>query len=340
MRHETWRIAVLYAGAALGANYISGFETMRFFSLYGTWGTIGLLLSGAVLCGSSWLVIRWAARRQFTSLFDFCSWLFGPNAGPIAALFLCLILFGVAGTAISQQASQLQHVFLFPAAGGAVLFTAIAAWLAIKGRKQLATAAGVLVLLGLLIPLALLLHQRYIPLPSLAYQWSGSWLWHALLYVCLHLLFCLPVLVSLTQDSGNAPAARRGVILGGLLFTAILLLDHLAILAHWHDVNNSTQPLLDTVGSLFSGGSSLFSLLAGAQSIMVVALWFCALAMPIVDQFDLRPAPVLLSMAGLTAFCAFLPQLGGWYETSLLTIAAYLGVFLLIAMVWRWQKSP
>ncbi|WP_019122797.1 hypothetical protein [Brevibacillus massiliensis] len=338
MRHGTWRIAALYAGAALGANYISGFEIIRFFSFYGTWGTIGLLLAGAALCGSSWLVLRWAANRQFTSLFDFCSWLFGTNAGPIAALFLCLILFGVAGTAIAQQARQLQHAFLFPAAGGAVLLTAIAAWLAIKGRKQLAPAAEVLVLLGLLFPLALVLHQRHIPLPSLAYQWSGPWLWHALLYVSLHLLFCLPVLVSLSQG-GNAPA-RRGMILGGFLFTAVLLLDHLAILAHWHDVNNSTQPLFDTVSSLFSGGSSLYSLLAGAQSVTVASLWFYALAMPIVEQFDLRPAPVLLSMAGLTAFCAFLPQLGGWYETSLLTIAAYFGLFLLITIVWRWTKSP
>ena len=77
MDKVAWQIAILFAGSALGGHYLGGYEWLRFFTYFGSWGTIGIVLASL---GIGWLnlqLLGFCHRHHIRSLYELYLRLFG-----------------------------------------------------------------------------------------------------------------------------------------------------------------------------------------------------------------------------------------------------------------------
>ncbi|WP_139489347.1 hypothetical protein [Brevibacillus dissolubilis] len=343
MKHETLRAAALFAFSMLGPAYLSGFEWLRFFSYFGTWGSIGLIVAVAALVWMQLGLARIMAQHHLRSLRDLFGVLIGPLSASSMHLLYIILLLGMSGLIIAQEAVLLSQMTPL----SITVSVCIVAPLVFLAAGQTWGRLGILAMgvlgLGSLYLLLQFFSQSHVPMPSLLYQMNAKWLWHALLFIALHGFLSLPVLVSIVSKTTDQALVPRGIVLGGAVFGVIALAVHFSILSHWHDVHNSNQPLMQILTQMFPFGTYTYGVTALLTGLLGVGLWHYGLAAPIVEEFELRQSAVLLVlMLGSLLFTAVVlwsPWLSMVIYSSLTyTGLALLGMFLLY--LYRGRQKP
>ena len=103
------QIAATYIGTVVGAGFASGLSIMQFFTVYGVYGMIGILVSIALFV---WLGIKMmvlAHRIKAYSYQEFNIYLFGDRLGRLANGASFIILFGVTSVMLSGSGSIFQE---------------------------------------------------------------------------------------------------------------------------------------------------------------------------------------------------------------------------------------
>jgi uncharacterized membrane protein YkvI len=327
-----WRFAALFAASALGGTYLSGNEWLRFFSSFGSWGTIGLLLSTICLTWSCYRALKISAENGIASLGDFFSFLLGQKIAPTVTVLVYFIILAYAGGMIGDHAAELAGGGpLLPAA---LLFLCAASfWLIKRGIREITTAAAIILALGFLLLGLLYFEQRHIPMPSFTYQFNAKWFLYAFFYTSFHFLFTLTILLPAAAQVKKISSLRIGLSLGSVMFLATTLLGHLAILAYWHDVNASAQPLQQVIYNLSPGSKLVYALVSSGQLVVSVAFWFYGLTAPLAERFELRQSPLLLLFFSLALIHSIVPMASEWYSLFIYTSATYAGMALLLQFV-------
>lgn len=92
---RTLQIAFTYIGTIVGAGFATGQEILKFFTRYGHWAVLTILLSTILFIwlGTKMMVI--ARRIEAESYEDFNRHLFGEQVGSTISLFTMVVLIGV-----------------------------------------------------------------------------------------------------------------------------------------------------------------------------------------------------------------------------------------------------
>ncbi|MCM3080241.1 MULTISPECIES: hypothetical protein [Brevibacillus] len=337
MDKYAWQIAALFAGAALGGTYLGGYEWLRFFAYFGSWGTLGIVCASVGLGWFGYHVLIVCHRHGIRSLHDLYLHCFGESIAPTLSALTHFFLLTYAGVIASQYAGSF--------ATGTVAWimivipSLIAVFFLIGGRKRMITGASVILSTGFLLFLLIFMEQLHVPIPSLSYQLNLYWLIHAFLYLALHyllcLVFCLP-LISRIPDEGTI---RWGVGLGSLSFFVLAMLGQAILLAYWHDVHASPMPIRFILSQLIPFGDWLHVLLSLFHIGIWLAILISSLALPVSVRHDLQLKPLVLVMVGTMFIVALISLIFPRSASLLATGATYCGILLLLRMYWIKRKQ-
>jgi uncharacterized membrane protein YkvI len=333
MNRGAWRIALLFSAAALGGTYLSGYEWLRFFAAFGSWGAIGITLTSIALGWFCYALMRYSQANAVTSLHDLFLRLFGPKLAPSLSVLTHIILMAYTGTVVGQQALQYaggQHALWFIAAPCLLAFM-----LARQGLRTLVRGSAVVLASGLLLIGVVLAEQRHVPFPSLLYQPNAYWAIYACLYAALHVLLCTVVLLPVLNQGQGGNTIRLGVGIGALIFFLVTMLGHAVLLAYWHEINTSAWPLRDILSHLLPFGSVVHTAVALAHSSVVLACFYFGMTVPVAERNELQLTPMFIVLLLLTVLFSLPPLWSEGFAFLAISAATYSGLLLLVRFCWK-----
>ncbi|OKP94215.1 hypothetical protein [Paenibacillus sp. P46E] len=231
---RTLQIAFTYIGTIVGAGFATGQEILRFFTRYGHWAVLTILLSTALFIwlGTKMMII--SQRIKADSYEDFNRHLFGERVGKSISLFTMIILIGVNSIMLAGAGAIFQEHLGMPYQAG-LLLTILGSYLLLKRG-----ISGILQINSLVVPLMLTLSliiifntldvpgaDRFLFLPTDHSPFS-AWM-SPLLYTAFNLGMAQAVLVPLARHTNDERALLRGGILGGIGIGFMLLAAHFAM---------------------------------------------------------------------------------------------------------------
>ncbi|EMT53761.1 MULTISPECIES: hypothetical protein [Brevibacillus] len=337
MDRGSWRIAVLFAAAALGGTYLGGADGLRFFAYFGSWGILGILLVSGGLGWLSYRILTLSHHLGFRSLHDLLCYWFGEKAAPGLSVLLHLLLLAWAGTSLGEMALLLNNgntAWAF-----ALVPVLVAVFLLGKGWPVFIRGVTIFLGIGLLMIASAYIEQRHIDVPSLGYQLNLQWLVHSLYYFSLHFISILVICLPLASRASRAHFISHGVVLGSLLFFFTTLLMQGILLGYWHDIHSSSLPLQTVLASIWPGGQWIHALAVLGYSGIVLAITVYALASPVALRYDISLTALFVVMMIAVSIFAFLgvawPSVG-YVIASALT---YSGLFLVVWLCWKMSKT-
>ncbi|MGN7468789.1 hypothetical protein [Brevibacillus sp. SAFN-007a] len=335
MDKVAWQIAILFAGSALGGHYLGGYEWLRFFTYFGSWGTIGIVLAGVGLGWLSFQLLGFCHRHQISSLYELSLRLFGEAFASSLSALTHLFLLGYVGVMLGQQSAPLieglSPVWVL------LLSLLVAIFFLFKRWKWIVTGTGACLAAGLLFFGLLFLRQPHVPIPDFGYQMNGNWLLHAIFFLALHFLLTLAVLLPIAGRASQPLSLRLGLGVGTAVVSLFWLLGQAVLLSHWHDIHASLWPVKLISVQLLPAGGLVFALLGLLQGGVLSALLLYSLAHPVTQRHQLQMAPLLLVMLLVVGLFAFLAMALPWSVSVVASGATYCGLLLLACFVWKRQ---
>ncbi|MFJ8244181.1 GerAB/ArcD/ProY family transporter [Peribacillus asahii] len=231
-----FQIAAVYVGTIVGAGFATGKEIVEFFTQYGLYGFLGILIAGYlfIFIGTKMMLI--SSRIHAASYEEFNEYLFGKKIASIINLLFLAMLVGVsavmlsgAGAVFEEQLGMSKHI-------GVWLTIVLAIAVLIFGTRGLFAINSFVV--PIMISFSVLLCVLTI---------GNGGFWESLLhipetgitvkvlvspfsYTAFNLALAQAVLVPIAYEVQDQETIKRGGMLGGIFLTIILLSGHFALM--------------------------------------------------------------------------------------------------------------
>ncbi|MCP8968876.1 YkvI family membrane protein [Ectobacillus ponti] len=240
MNDQQWKvakkIAATYIGTIVGAGFATGREIVEFFTMYGTYGFLGILGSGLLFMWLGTRMMLLSMRIRAYSAQEFNKYLFGDVFGNIVNMVLLLVLLGVTSVMLSGAGAVFQEQLNWPRQLGVLLTVFVCIFISTRGLS------GVFGVNSLVVPIMMLfiiglfsttLSQAWPILTNSVPQeeWNWRWVTSPITYVAMNLALSQSVLVPLAYEVNDEKAVRAGGMLGGAGLCLILICSQFALLS-------------------------------------------------------------------------------------------------------------
>lgn len=331
-------------GTVVGAGFASGQEVARFFTHFGRWGLVGLLLATALFVLFGIQILGIASRERAQSHLQVVWAAAGPWLGRGIDAVITFFFFAATAVMFAGAGAVFAEQLQLPRLVGSLLMAVLTAATVLSGLRgvvrSIAFVAPVLLVSVLAVSGASLWHFG---LPARNLDWfrpdqaaAGHWAVSALLYASYNLVLAVGVLAPLGGSQGDAPTLALGGLLGGLaLGTAALAID-LGLLAGLPGTAAFEVPML-YLTRLWSPALQVFySLILWAEVYTTAVGNLYGLAVRTVGPEPARFRPFVLG-ATLAAFLASLAGFGRLVRI-LYPAVGYAGLAFLGALTWQWVR--
>lgn len=228
------QIAFTYIGTIVGAGFATGREVLQFFTQYGKWGTITIVLASILFIWLGTKMMLLAQKIKAESYEDLNRQLFGVHIGKILSFFTLIILIGVNSVMLAGAGSVFsEHLGMNYQTG--LWITIISTFFLLhRGMKGIIQLNSIVVPLMLTISLVIIVNTIYSPQSAnfitLESDFSMLSIWAApLLYTSFNLSMSQAVLVPMGGMIENRKVIIWGGILGGIGIGFMLLAAHFAL---------------------------------------------------------------------------------------------------------------
>jgi len=230
------QIAAVYVGTIVGAGFATGREIVEFFTKYGFYGFIGILIAGCLFIVLGTKVMMLAIKIDAKSYQEVNIHLFGEKWGICINFLFFIMLFGVTAVMLSGAGAVFEEQVGITKFAGVSITVVIALLVLYKGIKGL--VAINIIVVPMMIFFSIMLFLQGIQMPSFQENFFntpddfGSWrsIISPFLYSAFNLALAQAVLVPVATEIKDPVTVRRGGILGGVCLTLILLSSHLALI--------------------------------------------------------------------------------------------------------------
>jgi uncharacterized membrane protein YkvI len=228
------QVAAVYVGTVVGAGFATGKEIVEFFTQYGPFGLIGILISGFLFIwlGTRMMII--AGRINASSYKELNDYLFGKTISSFITLVMTLIALGVssvmlsgAGAVFEEQLGLSKQIGVF----ATILLAFIVMIFGLKGLFSVNLVIVPMMILFSIIVSAIVLPDLEVSTFSFIHDYSLRWLLSPFAYVAFNLAMAQIVLVPLASEINNEQIIKRGAILGGVVLFIVLASSHISLLA-------------------------------------------------------------------------------------------------------------
>ena len=249
----TVKIALAFVGLIVGAGFATGQEIIQYFISFGAIGIAGAALSGIIV------VIAGGATIQLGSYFlaENHSTVFRNVAHPVVSRFLdysvTFTLFSVGFVMLAGAGSTLEQQFGLPAWIGAGLMTLL---VVLVGQLDVDRVSNVISAVTPLIVLAIVAAfvHTLLTLPSDLSHLSAvaqeaespvrPWWLSGMNYTGMNLLVAVSMCLVIGGSTPNMREAGVGGVLGGLLYTALVLMSAVLLYLNIETVGRAEVPML------------------------------------------------------------------------------------------------
>jgi uncharacterized membrane protein YkvI len=233
---QAFQIAAVYVGTVVGAGFATGKEIVEFFSRFGFFGFLSILMSGYlfVMIGSK--LMRMAAQIKAKSYQEFNEYLFGKWAGNVINFFMLFMLLGVSAVMLSGAGAVFEEQLGLPKNVGVFLTIFLSYIVMLVGTKGLFAVNTFVVPLMIAFSLILMFLSLKMPnfLEKFLYIPHATDGWKSVVapfsYAALNLGLAQAVLVPIATEVKDDWTIKWGGILGGLALTIILLASHFTLI--------------------------------------------------------------------------------------------------------------
>ncbi|MFC4798017.1 GerAB/ArcD/ProY family transporter [Neobacillus sp. GCM10023253] len=234
--NQAFQIAAVYVGTVVGAGFATGKEIVEFFSRFGFFGFISILMSGYLFIVIGSKLMRIAAQINAKSYQEFNDYLFGKWAGGIINFFMLFMLLGVSAVMLAGAGAVFEEQLGLPKNAGVFITIFLSYLVMLVGTKGLFAVNTFVVPLMIGFSLILMLLSLQMPnfLEQFLYIPHASDGWKSVIapfsYAALNLGLAQAVLVPIASEVKDDWTIKWGGILGGVALTVILIASHFTLI--------------------------------------------------------------------------------------------------------------
>ncbi|WP_423801566.1 GerAB/ArcD/ProY family transporter [Neobacillus sp. SAB-20_R2A] len=234
--NQAFQIAAVYVGTVVGAGFATGKEIVEFFSRFGFFGFISILMSGYLFVVIGSKLMRIAAQINAKSYQEFNDYLFGKWAGGIINFFMLFMLLGVSAVMLAGAGAVFEEQLGLPKNAGVFITIFLSYLVMLVGTKGLFAVNTFVVPLMIGFSLILMLLSLQMPnfLEQFLYIPHASDGWKSVIapfsYAALNLGLAQAVLVPIASEVKDDWTIKWGGILGGVALTVILIASHFTLI--------------------------------------------------------------------------------------------------------------
>lgn len=216
------KVGLTYVGAIVGAGFASGQEIHQFFSRYGPWGTLGIVLAGVMFFLIGWRALE-QGRRGAVNL----SAGRGSLGNVVTGVTLAFLLAGLA-VVLAGGGATLHQLVGMPVWMGATLTLLVIMAVVFRGAHFVMWVNTLVVpyLMTLTMLVAIVYVPRGTPLVTPHHWWALS----AVLYVSYNVFTAVLVLFTLGRSLPSRRSSGLAAFLGAFVLTGMALLEHRVLL--------------------------------------------------------------------------------------------------------------
>ncbi|MGG6314130.1 YkvI family membrane protein [Paenibacillus macerans] len=336
---KIFQIAVTYIGTVVGAGFASGQSIMQFFTVYGTVGGAGIVVSTFLFMWLGTKMMLYAHRIQAFSYQEFNDHLFGRMFGRIANFLTLLILLGVTAVMLSGTGSIFAEQLQLPYQLGIVISIGLGYLVMTKEMN------GIVVVNALVVPMILLFTSL---IAFRAVEPGGilsmndwqirqvqdfNWVLSPFTYAALNFAFIQAVMVPLGSEAKDESILKWGGIWGGIGLGAMLLIYHFAMNSRMPEMLGFDIPMAEIVRDLGPFLHVLFLLVIYGEIFTTLIGNVFGVTRQLQSLYRLPKNATLL---GVLLACFLISQAGfASLLTYLYPLFGYIGMLLLVLLAFR-----
>ncbi|PLT34396.1 GerAB/ArcD/ProY family transporter [Bacillus sp. V5-8f] len=256
----SFQVAAVYVGTIVGAGFATGKEIFEFFTRYGFYGFIGILLAGYIFIflGTKMMLLSLGAGAATYE--DFNRYLFGTKLGAFVNVIFLFMLLGVTSVMISGAGAVFEEQLGFSKNTGVAATILLAFIVLLLGVKGLFAVNSFVVPIMITFSFMLCflsikgggLADSFFKVPAEGLTWKS--LLSPFAYTAFNLGLAQAVLVPVAKEIGNEQTIKRGGLLGGAFLAAILISGHFALIS----LPDASIFEIPTAELMKSGASNLY----------------------------------------------------------------------------------
>ncbi|AST00150.1 membrane protein [Geobacillus sp. T6] len=252
---EAWQIAAVYVGTVIGAGFATGREIIEFFTRYGMAGTIGVAVSGVLFTWGGARLMVMARRIGAASYDELNRYLFGRMLSPFVTLVMTAMIAGVTAVMIAGAGAVFEEQIGWPRQAGVTLTLGLALLVMLFDRKGLfgvnVFVAPMMVLFSAIAFVKTIVAGDLCRPDMAAVDYSLKAMLSPFSYAAFNLAMAQAVLVPVAREATSERTVRRGAMLGGMVLTVLLLLNHMVLLSFPHK-DDYDIPMAEVVHTFFT----------------------------------------------------------------------------------------
>lgn len=248
----SFRIGAAFIGTVIGAGYASGQEIMQFFSVFGVYGIITLLISGFVFIIAAVSIFNISSQLKAFNYKDFVCKLCGDKMGIFYDAIITLFLFLGTSIMFSGSCEIFKAYFHLPKVYGIAIICALTLLVVFKSIEGLLSVNSIIVpaisVVVVLSSLVLFKDKDMLTLWShinISKSTSAFKAFFFMFFYCSYnLMLSLGVLTAFPQDIKNKKALSMGAFIGGFGLMVLAFLLNALILTDMPEVLDKSLPMV------------------------------------------------------------------------------------------------
>lgn len=257
LNKEAIKIGFAYVGIVVGAGFSTGQEVMQFFTPYGLWSYLGVIMSGLILGFAGRQVAKIGTAFDAQNHESTLDYLFGGVFSKVIDYLLIFFLFGISVTMIAGAGSTFEESFGIPTWLGALIMV-IAIYITLlmdfnKIVRALGMVTPFLIILVVIIAVFYLFNgnisfaevNKTVPEASI---WKG--IIYGIIYGGLAFAVGFSTIVAIGGDASKRKISGAGALFGGVVYTILLALINFALQSEYPTIKEASIPTLSLANEI------------------------------------------------------------------------------------------
>lgn len=250
---EVFRISGAFVGVLVGAGFASGQEIMQFFTSFGMYGLVGVMISSALFIFLAMALATLGQQQASLShkrvIYAIC----GKYLGVLVDAMITFFMFAIAVVMIAGAGALLEQLAGIPKLWGSAAVTILMIAIVCLNVRNVINFIGSITPLLVLIVVVVAssaIASRDVDMDVLQVaalsqpHGAGNWVIAALLYVSYNILAGAPFLVIMGGQTVDRKTAMWGGIVGGVLLSVLMLLIAGGMFARVDELSGIAMPML------------------------------------------------------------------------------------------------
>ncbi|MDN6326081.1 MAG: hypothetical protein L0J70_11805 [Corynebacterium sp.] len=340
---EQLKISMAFLGLLVGAGFATGLEVIQYFASFGLSGLWGAVLAGLVMTVAGAVILQLGSyfladehKAVFRSITH-------PAASWALDIVVTLTLFCIGFVMLAGAGSNLEQQFGLPSWIGSLVMTVLVMVTGLLNVDKVSDIIGALtplliiaVLVGFVYTL-FNLPDDFSAVSDIAVQEESPvspWWLSALNYNGLALLLGVSMSLVIGGNHANMRAAGRGGLLGGVIYTVLLILAVFTLLANIETVSGDDVPMLTLFDSMHPAMAYVMVFIIFAMIFNTAIGMFYALGKRVTSSRPGWYTPVFLSLCAVGYAVSFVGF--DTLMTYVYPVLGYLGMAMVVMLVGWW----